>query len=55
MVPEVRPPGGFLAKDLILLGAAVWSSGEALADARSRADVAVGAGTAWTTSVEDRL
>ncbi len=35
--PALSPtPGQFLAKDLVLLGAAIWTAGEALRAARSR-------------------
>jgi reactive chlorine resistance protein C len=33
--PALSPVGGFLLKDIVLLGAAVWSLGEALAFVRS--------------------
>jgi uncharacterized membrane protein YkgB len=40
--PALSGSGGFLLKDLVLLGASVWSFGESLAAAAARAAVSAG-------------
>lgn len=50
--PKLDPAlGGFIIKDLTLLGAALWSAGEAFAAARLRGEGAARYGTAQTVAL----